>query len=103
MKSLGREGYRDVVKTCMDNTMYLRQRIGEIGLSPVREPVMNILGVDLKEPKAVDMALQERGWRVSKGSNPCCLRLIVMPHVTTDVIDEFIPELEKVCRDGGEL
>ncbi len=103
MKYLGREGYREVVKTCWDNTLYLRDRIVEIGLNPVREPVMNILGVSLDNPRDVDLWLQDRGWRVSKGRLPCCLRLIVMPHVTREVIDEFLPVLEQGCKETGEL
>jgi tyrosine decarboxylase/aspartate 1-decarboxylase len=103
MKHLGRDGYREGVKGCMDNTMYLKQRVEELGLSLVREPVMNILGVNLKDPRKVDRTLQGRGWRVSKGSHPCCLRFIVMPHVTAEVIDEFIPVLKQVCEETGEL
>ena len=103
MKYLGRGGYRNIVKGCMDNTAYLRARVEELDLSLVCEPVMNILGVKLEKPADVDKWLQERGWRASKGRNPCCLRLIVMPHVSRDSIDEFVPVLEQACKETGEL
>jgi hypothetical protein len=35
--------------------------------------------------------------------NPPALRLVVMPHVTKVIIDDFMDDLEKVCKNIGVL
>jgi tyrosine decarboxylase/aspartate 1-decarboxylase len=103
MKHLGRNGYRDIVKNCMDSTFYLKERAGELGLNLVREPVMNILGFEMKNPGKVQKELFKLNWHTSKGRFPCCLRVVCMPHVTREVIDTFIPDLKAVCEKVGEI
>jgi hypothetical protein len=31
------------------------------------------------------------------------IRIVLMPHVTKEIIDDFIPFLEKACKEVGEL
>lgn len=102
MKFLGREGYRDVVKECMETTKYLVKRIKEIGLDIAIEPVMNIVCIRMKEPEKVFAELDKLGWKASVTRYPKCLRIVVMPHVTKKVVDEFAPDLEKVCKIVNE-
>jgi tyrosine decarboxylase/aspartate 1-decarboxylase len=103
MKHLGRDGYREIVKNCMESTFYLKDRAEELGLRLVREPVMNILGFEMKDPSKVQKELFKLNWHTSKGKFPCCLRIVCMPHVTRKVIDEFIPDLKNVCEKAGEI
>lgn len=103
MKHLGREGYKKIVKQCMENTFYLQKRVEEIGLSLVIKPVMNIIGINLKKPMKVYEELMKMNWRVSLAKTPECLRIVIMPHVNKKVIDNFIPDLEKVCKKLGEI
>jgi tyrosine decarboxylase/aspartate 1-decarboxylase len=100
---LGMDGYRDVVRSCMDMTEYTEQRIIELGLDLVMRPTMNVLGVKLKNPGRVVNKLSEKGWRVNKVERLSCIRLVLMPQITKQIIDEFIPVLQKTCKEVGEL
>ncbi|MCX6663500.1 MAG: tyrosine decarboxylase MfnA [Euryarchaeota archaeon] len=100
---LGFEGYKKMVKSCMDVTRYTEKRITELGLSLVMKPTMNVLGVQLKKPKQIVKKLSEHGWRVSKVERLSCIRLVLMPQITKQIIDEFIPVLKKTCEEVGEL
>ena len=68
-------------------------------LAAVQDPVLEKSGWTLK-PNAclVERAMSGAGWKVSKARYPCALRLVIMPHVTRAVIDDFVPALENVCR-----
>lgn len=101
MKHLGQEGYRAVVSKCMQNRDYMREKIEKLGVGLATEPTINILGVVLPELRASLKLLEERGWKLSVARNPECLRIIVMPHVTRDVIDCFINDLEEVLKRVG--
>lgn len=103
IRHLGREGFRRIVTQCMENTKYCASRVRELGLELVIEPIMNILAIKLSNPDKVVQELASQSWFVSKGQFPKCLRIVVMPHVTRAVIDEFIPVFEKTCRALGEL
>ncbi len=103
MKVLGRDGYRRIVKSCMDVTFYLSKRFKEIGLQLPVEPEMNIVCARMKNPIRIVKELDKKGWKISKTRKPRCIRGVVMPHVTRKVVDDFIPELKKVCRKNGEI
>jgi tyrosine decarboxylase/aspartate 1-decarboxylase len=94
-KHLGREGYRSIVKQCMENTMRLYEGVLRLEIA-VRKPTINILVFD--GGRDVYAALTERGWQLSK-TRSGEIRIIVMPHVTEKVVEEFLRDLEAVS--GG--
>jgi tyrosine decarboxylase / aspartate 1-decarboxylase len=100
---LGEEGYLDVVRSCMDVTRYTQEQVTALGLRLVMPPTLNLLGVRLKRPAAVVNRLSEQGWRVNKVERLSCIRIVCMPHITKEIIDEFIPLLRKTCEEVGEL
>jgi tyrosine decarboxylase/aspartate 1-decarboxylase len=100
---LGMKGYKNLVQRCMNITQYAEKRINEIGLSLAVKPTMNVLGVKLNNPSQVANKLTEYGWKVSKIDRISCIRIVLMPHVTKKIIDEFIPDLKRACREVGEL
>jgi tyrosine decarboxylase / aspartate 1-decarboxylase len=102
-KYLGEDGYRKVVRECMDVTRYAHEQIEGIGLRLVLPPTMNVLGVRLKRPAVVVKRLSEKGWRVNKVERLSCIRIVCMPHITKEIIDEFIPVLKATCEEVGEL
>lgn len=103
IKSLGKEGYRRIVKECMETTSYLTKRVEEIGLRPVIKPIMNIFAIKLNDPRRVHKELDKEDWKTSLGRYPPCLRVVVMPYVTMGVVDEFIPVLERICKSTREI
>ena len=103
LRHLGREGFRAVVKQCMDNTGHLASRIEELGLTLAVKPLTNVVGIRLNDPGKMQRELVKQNWIVSKGQFPKCIRIVVMPHVTRSALDEFLPVFESVCRALGEL
>lgn len=103
MKFLGREGYKKIVRECMDNTSYFVSRVRELGLEIAMEPQLNIVCIKMMDAESVFLGLSKLGWKASVTRSPKCLRIVVMPHVTKKVVGEFIPDLEKVCRELKEI
>ncbi len=102
-KYLGREGYKKLIKECISTTEYTEKKIRNLGLNLVVKPTMNVLGVKLKNPSEVVKKLTMFGWKVNKMERLSAIRIVIMPHITKDIIDDFIPYLEKVCKKVGEL
>jgi len=100
---LGFEGYKKMVKSCMDVARYTEKRITELGLNLVTRPTMNVIGIRLKKPSQIVKELSKKGWRVNKVERLSCIRLVLMPQITKQIIDEFIPVLKKTCEEVGEL
>ncbi|UCE74733.1 MAG: tyrosine decarboxylase MfnA [Methanomassiliicoccales archaeon] len=103
MKFLGMDGYKKIVGECMDTTKYIVGRIKEMGLEIAMEPIMNLVAIKMKSPEDVKKELEKLGWKPSLTRAPKCLRIVVMPHVTREIVDEFLPDLDKVCRELGEI
>jgi len=87
----------------METTYYTQQKIEDMGLKLVTRPVMIVIGVKMKKPATVINKLTEHGWKVNKMDKISCIRIVLMPHVTKKVIDDFIPDLKKVCEEVGEI
>ena len=98
LKYLGRDGLREIVSECMRLTRMLVRGAKGIGISPVIEPIMNV--VTLSFPAAaverVANALEGRGWRVSITRVPKALRLVIMPHVNEETVKMFLEDLAEL-------
>ena len=102
-KYLGDSGYQKIMINCMKNTDYFEKKAEEIGLKLLVKPVLNVIGIKLKNPDDVVDKLTKYGWKVNKMERISAIRIVLMPHVTKKIIDEFIPILEKVCKKTGEI
>jgi len=102
-KYLGAEGYKNIVKKCMNNTKYLEKRIQDIGLNLVVEPTMNVIGIKLKNPDIVTKKLSKEKWIVNKMDKLSAIRIVLMPHVKRKTINEFLPVFEKICKECKEI
>lgn len=96
MRYLGQEGYRQIVATCMENTRILKEQLVDMGMEPVIEPVLNIVTARADDPVGLRKKLYEKNWYVSTTAHPCALRMVVMPHVTAEVIEAFTADLKRV-------
>jgi tyrosine decarboxylase/aspartate 1-decarboxylase len=103
LMTLGREGFVEIVARTLEITEFIAAGVKELGLELAVEPETSIVGVLVRDPKAVREAMAEKGWIVSLSRYPPCLRLVVMPHVTRGRAEEFLSDLEATCRDLGEL
>lgn len=99
MKHLGRSGYRTLVSQCMKTTRLAVERAhANPELTLPLEPVMNILGLgttDMPLDHVVDR-MEERGWSMAISPFPRTMRVVVMPHVTESVVNEFFNDLDKI-------
>jgi tyrosine decarboxylase/aspartate 1-decarboxylase len=102
-KLFGREGYQNLIEKCMKLTSYTEREIKRIGLKPIIKPKMNVIGVKINKLDMVHEKLSLLGWKVNKIDRISCLRIVIMPHITKDNIDEFIKTLKKVCLSVGEI
>jgi tyrosine decarboxylase/aspartate 1-decarboxylase len=97
MKFLGKEGYTETVSKCMEMTRYLLKKAAEIGVEPVIDPVINVVALKVPEPAVVRATLsREYNWHVSITQDPKALRLVIMPHMSCEMIDMFMADLTKV-------
>lgn len=96
MRHLGMDGYRRIVSECMDNTMFLRDSLVDMDIELALEPIMNIVTAKLPDAQSTRRKLCDMGWFVSTTSCPEALRMVVMPHVTRDVIEAFMADLKKI-------
>ena len=104
MKHLGREGFRNIVKECWENTLYLEKRINEIdGIINVCKPEINIIGFRSSENITnsiciIDENLRKLGWALGVFENLNLARIVVMPHIKRYHLEEFARDLEKVVK-----
>jgi len=95
LNHLGKEGYRDIVSRCMENTYYTVSKMKEIGFEPIVEPTLNIASFEHDEPLKIIGEMEERDWNISRTVKPTGLRFVIMPHVRRENIDRVVEELSK--------
>lgn len=102
IRHLGREGYTRIIKRCMRLTWTLAEEIPKIqGLEVITEPTMNIIGLTSHtlDIKQVALRLRLKGWAVALF--PRHIRIVAMPHVREEHVDEFLEDLKSVtCKLG---
>ncbi|MCL4436222.1 MAG: tyrosine decarboxylase MfnA [Thaumarchaeota archaeon] len=97
LKLLGRSGYRQIVKQCMENTLALADDLRQIdGVHLLAEPTMNILGFTCSglDNRIVVDALAKKGWALSLF--PTHIRVAVMPHTVSQHLKVFSTDLKTV-------
>ncbi len=102
-KYLGDNGYKKLVKQSMYLTSYAEKEINKIGLKLVIKPTMNVIGIKFKNPSKVVKKLSNLNWMVNKMDRLSAIRIVLMPHITKKIIDDFMSDLKKVCKEIGEL
>ncbi len=102
LKSLGINGFNKIVKKCMDNTNYLKNRIAEIkGLKIASEPIINIVGITTKDGESIceiDEELRKRNWMTGKFEEFNLIRVVLMPHVQKIHLKNFLKDLEDIVK-----
>ena len=103
LKSLGVNGFKEVVTKCMDNTIYLTKRINEIkGVKLATKPVMNVVGITTENGQSIckiDEELRKRNWMVGKFEDFNIIRVVIMPHVQRSHLQSFTDDLEKILKE----
>ena len=97
LKHLGREGYKRIIGRCMRLTWKLAGEIPKIeGLEIMMKPTMNVIGLTSHtlDVKQIAHGLRLKGWAVALF--PRHIRIVVMPHVQEEYVDEFLEDLKSV-------
>ena len=102
-KLLGRNGYKKLIESCMNLTHYTKKEIEKSGLKLIVEPEMNVLAIEINKLDEVYNKLSDLGWKVNKIDRISSLRVVIMPHIKKETIDQFIEALKHVCIDIGEI
>ncbi len=99
LKHLGRAGYRKVLKRCMKLTHQLVAGIEEIeGLAVVSPPTMNVVGIKSDVIDAEILAQQIRTLKWAVALFPKHIRVVVMPHVKSSHIKNFLDDLKQITE-----
>ena len=102
IKLLGINGFKEIVKKCMENTKFLAQRISEIdGVKLVVDPVMNVVGITTESGNSVcelEKILRNNKWMLGKFLDFNLVRVVIMPHVKREHLIEFSSDLEKIVK-----
>ncbi|HEV8359309.1 MAG TPA: tyrosine decarboxylase MfnA, partial [Candidatus Thermoplasmatota archaeon] len=97
---LGEAGYMDVVQRCMANARLLAKLCRDAGLPPAIEPVLPVVAIPVPNPERVRAALQAKGWYVSLAPLARGVKVVCMPHVTREALEEFVPALVAASREA---
>jgi len=102
MQFMGKEGFVENVRHCLENTYYLRDQIEEIPeLKIATEPTMNVLGIQMtsKANMSLDkfnLLLRQKGWALGVFKQWDILRTVMMPHIKKSHIDEFLKDVKAI-------
>ena len=101
LKHLGRDGYQEVSRKCMEITNILADGLNKAGFELVTHPELNIVAFTSSKMSVDEIArrLEGKGWAVSLASYPQAIRIIVMPHLKLEHVEAFLADLEKIKGD----
>jgi len=102
LKHFGKEGYKRIVRSCIRSAWKLAEEIQKInGLDIMNEPTMNIVGIksEVFDIHRIAKELRLRKWAVSLFPNH--IRIVVMPHVQKQHIEEFLEDLKDIVNKLG--
>jgi len=99
LRYLGFEGLRKIVRQCLNVTRFVIEEMEALGFEPVIKPVMNVVCFKTDKAGKIKEELYRRGWVISTITDPKALRLIIMPHVTEEVVSEFVSAIKGVLKN----
>lgn len=98
-ESLGREGFRKIVKHCIELTGLLSLELESQGFKLVSRPTLNIVAFRCANPKLFTERLRKRGWFVSYNPRLDCVRIVVMPHLRKKHVVAFLKNLSEIAAN----
>jgi len=90
LKFMGKQGYRETVKKCMENTYYFVKNLKKMKFH-VFEPTINIINFEIEQNKI--KKLREKGWKISLTRKKHA-RIVIMPHTKKTHIKRFLEDLK---------
>jgi len=97
MYHLGYEGYERIARKCMENTRFLTKSLDENRIEYVK-PELNLVAIKVRDVENVVKKLNERKWFVGRDEENGIIRIVVMPHVSREMINKFVEDLREVMK-----
>ncbi|MCS3900793.1 tyrosine decarboxylase MfnA [Methanococcus voltae] len=98
LKLLCKDGYAKITHECMEKTTYLTNKLRENGFETVIEPVLNIIAIKDDNAKETCKKLKEKGLYVSVCRCTNALRIVIMPHLEFEHLDNLVNTLCKINK-----
>lgn len=97
----GSEGWKKKVQQLLDRTQYCCDALDELGINYYRNPYINIIAISAKDLPA---KLAEKYELVADSYErpPRWFKIVIMEHVTYEVLDGFLGELRGMKVTGSE-
>ncbi|MET3037853.1 aminotransferase class I/II-fold pyridoxal phosphate-dependent enzyme [Chryseobacterium sp. NRRL B-14859] len=93
LMTYGSEGWSQMIRQLINRTDYLCKALDEIGIKYFRNPDMNIVAIDCNE---ISEELADKYYLVADNYlQPQWRKVVVMTHVTQEMIDSFLTDLKK--------
>ena len=94
----GKKGYSELVQNMMDNTLFLKEGLNEIGYDIVCEPELNIIAFNHPNIEAHEFAekLEKLDWKVSVSKCPVAIRIVLMNHIKRNHIKKLLEDLKEI-------
>lgn len=95
LKHLGREGYRKISTRCMELTHFLAEGIEKAGFELITEPELNIVAFrsSILSVDDISQGMVDKGWLPSISAYPKAIRIIIMPHIKKEHLENFLADL----------
>ncbi|WP_172381210.1 tyrosine decarboxylase MfnA [Streptomyces sp. MNP-20] len=100
LEHLGRSGFLSITRTNYEVTAHLVAGLRAAGYTLFIEPELNIVVVRMPNASKISERLESWGWIVSTSKRFVeTLRLVVARHVTREMVDAFIPVLDRARKE----
>lgn len=95
LKHLGRDGYRKISTRCMELTHFLAEGIEKAGFELITEPELNIVAFrsSILSVDDISQGMVDKGWLPSISAYPKAIRIIIMPHIKKEHLENFLADL----------
>ncbi len=103
IKRHGFKGFARIYRRCLSLARSAYQELTDLGFS-VNKPELPILCFRHERVRSADLYgfLRSRGWYVYRCPSLDGVKITVMPHVTQDVINEFISDIREFLKRGSQ-
>ena len=102
MQFMGKHGFVENVRQCLENTYYLKDQIEEIPeLKVATEPTMNVLGIQMSSKANMSLdkfnsLLRQKGWALGVFKQWDLLRTVMMPHINKSHLNDFVRDIKAI-------
>lgn len=104
LNAIGHEGYRVQARSAVEVAEWFGGVMENKGATLIRKPGLGIVSVAVEDNVAAREALAKEGWKVSLTTIVPGIRIVCMPHVTTENLTRFVEGLPQTLEvDDGRI